>query len=234
VIVNSELPVLYSFRRCPYAIRARIAVYRSAIPVELREVVLRDMPSGLLEASPKGTVPVLVLPNGEVIDESWDIVQWALGRNDPDNWLGTDAIHLDRAEPLIKLNDFDFKEKLDRYKYPDRFPEHPQTYYRDWGEAYLQALEARLVASPYLLGDMLTVADIGIFPFIRQFAFVDRDWFDKAPYPRLRSWLDALLKSMLFTAVMDKYPVWKAGDPPLVFSGYGGEWRLCRGNLNCG
>lgn len=222
-MINSDLPVLYSFRRCPYAIRARIAVYRSAIPVELQEVMLRDMPPCLLEASPKGTVPVLVLPNGGVIDESWDIVQWALGRSDPDNWLGTDAIHLDRAGPLIKLNDFDFKEKLDRYKYADRFPEHPQTYYRDRAEAYLQALEARLVVSRYLLGDRVTVADIGVFPFIRQFAFVDRDWFDKAPYPRLRSWLDVLLQSSLFKAVMDKYPVWKAGDPPLVVSGCGGE-----------
>lgn len=217
------LPVLYSFRRCPYAIRARIAVFRSAIPVELREVVLRDMPSSLLEVSPKGTVPVMVLPDGRIIDESWDIVTWALGRNDPANWLGPGDRHLERASPLIKVNDYDFKEKLDRYKYADRFPGYPQTYYRAQAEENLRALEERLSASNYLLGDALTVADIGIFPFIRQFAFVDKAWFDQAPYPRLQSWLDGLLQSALFNTVMGKYPAWKAGDPQVVFSGNGNE-----------
>lgn len=225
--VTSDLPVLYSFRRCPYAIRARLAVYRSATPVELREVVLRDMPGSLLAASPKGTVPVLVLPDGKVIDESWDIMRWALARNDPENWLGKERALLSGAERLVKQNDFEFKEKLDRYKYADRFPERPQTHYRAEAEDFLRLLEVRLARSRYLLGEDLSVADIGIFPFIRQFAFVDKHWFDAAPYPHLQGWLEALLQSTLFVAVMEKYRAWKPGDARLVF-GSGGKQKNAR------
>ncbi len=212
---NTPANILYSFRRCPYAMRARMALKQAGLPVELREVDLNAVPAELSAASSKNTVPVLVTPEGEVIDESWDIVLWALRRNDPDNWLGEDECHVIPADQLLEINDFSFKEDLDRYKYFERHPEHPQEYYRARGEEFLEELEEVLVETPYLLGERPTLADIGVFPFIRQFAMVDRDWFDRAPYPRLRAWLDHWLESELFRAVMHKHPVWKPGDAPV-------------------
>jgi glutathione S-transferase len=211
------LPILYSFRRCPYAMRARLAIQYTGVPVELREVVLRDMPASLLAVSPKGTVPVLVLTDGSVIDESWDIVQWALRQNDPDNWLGSNAEYLDEANDLIGTNDGPFKVSLDCYKYADRYPEHSAEFYRSQGEVFLEQLEQRLGKTQFLLSDKPTVADAVIFPFIRQFAAVDRNWFDATKYSLLRTWLDNWLESDLFAAVMKKYPVWKPGDKPVRF-----------------
>ncbi|MEE9422647.1 MAG: glutathione S-transferase [Gammaproteobacteria bacterium] len=211
------LPILYSFRRCPYAMRARLAINYAGIAVELREVLLRDMPESLIAASPKSTVPVLILPSGEVIDESWDIVLWAIRQNDPDNWLGQDERHLNVVNELIAVNDGAFKAALDRYKYADRFPDHPAEYYRNQGEAFLVQLEERLSKSRFLLGDEKTVADIGIFPFIRQFSAVDQDWFDATPYRLLRAWLENWLAADLFITVMGKYTPWKPGDKPVKF-----------------
>lgn len=204
-------PILYSFRRCPYAIRARLALYVSGTAIELREVVLRNKPASMLEKSPKGSVPVLVLPEGHVIDESWDIMIWALQQHDPDNWLGKNHAYVDAAAPLINENDTSFKDDLDRYKYPDRYPEQSQIQYRMQGEIFLQRLEDRLCVTPYLLGDTLSIADAGIFPFIRQFADVDKDWFSQAPYASLRHWLKNLLNSVLFDAVMKKSPPMATG-----------------------
>lgn len=210
----TDLPVLYSFRRCPYAMRARMALCVSGTKCELREVKLADKPEAMLAASPKGTVPVLVLPDGQVIDESLDIMRWALGRNDPENWLaGDDA-------GLIELGDGPFKHHLDRYKYPDRYadePGHARTDHRGECLAILSDLSFRLSGREQLTGDRRTLADIALFPFIRQFATTDRDWFDAQPIPDLQRWLDGHLASDLFAAVMGKYAPWKPGDAPAVW-----------------
>jgi len=213
------LPILYSFRRCPYAIRARLALHVSATSYELREIQLRDTPAAMLAASPKGSVPVLVLPNGQVIDESWDIMQWALKQHDPDNWLGDNGRHVESAAALVSINDSSFKAALDRYKYADRHPEHPQSHYRTKGEPFLLQLENRLQANVCLLGGRPTIADAAVLPFIRQFTGVDPAWFAQSPYPKLRNWSEALINSALFTAVMLKHPVWRSGGKPVVIKG---------------
>jgi glutathione S-transferase len=211
------LPVLYSFRRCPYAMRARMALQYSGVKVELREVLLNDKPDDMLRLANKATVPILELADGRVIDESWDIMIWAMRQNDPDLWLGSGQSNLFKSEVLIEMNDYSFKTDLDHYKYADRYPQYPAEYYRSQGEEFLQDLEQALSQSKYLLGGSLSIADIGIFPFIRQFAFVDKAWFDQAPYPGLQSWLQELLESSLFESIMLKLPVWKQGDQPVIF-----------------
>ncbi|MGY1490489.1 glutathione S-transferase [Methylobacillus pratensis] len=200
-------PILYSYRRCPYAMRARMALHYAGIAVDIREIALKAKPAHMLQVSPKGTVPVLVLPDGAVIDESLDIMRWALQQHDPEDWLGNPAL-LARAESLIAENDGAFKRALDRYKYAIRFPEQPPEAYRGQGEAFLQQLESRLQQQSYLLGDHAGLADVAIFPFVRQFSMVDPAWFEAAPYPRLRAWLQAWLASVRFAAVMQKYPVY--------------------------
>ena len=193
--------------------RARMAISYSGTTVALREVILRDMPAALLAASPKGTVPVLVLPDGRVLEESLDIMDWALARNDPDRWQPDrgDDMYADIRQ-LLDENDTTFKQHLDYYKYAERYPEHPADYYRSQGEVFLGKLEQRLLRHACLCGAHKSVADISIFPFIRQFANVDRDWFDAAAYPRLQAWLDDFLCATLFTGVMQKYPQWQDGD----------------------
>jgi glutathione S-transferase len=167
-------PVLYSFRRCPYAMRARLALYASGLAIELREVALRYKLESMLAASPKGSVPVLVLPDGCVIDESWEIMLWALHQHDHDGWLGKNGAYFDAATKLIIESDTTFKVYLDHYKYPDRYPGHPLTDDRIQAEIYLQEQEIRLAAAPCLPGDTLSIANAGSFPFIRQFAGVDK------------------------------------------------------------
>ncbi len=212
------LPALYSFRRCPYAMRARLALYASGVAVELREVTLRDKPTSMLAASPKGSVPVLVLPDGSVIDESWDIMQWALHQHDPDNWLGTGDHYSEASIPLVNENDTSFKHNLDRYKYPDRYPDHPQSDYRVQAEVFLLNLENRLSTSGYLLGDEFSIADAALFPFIRQFAEVDKGWFAQSPYVSLQRWLKNIRGSQGFAAIMTKHAIWHPGDPPVIMS----------------
>ncbi|MEZ0231424.1 MAG: glutathione S-transferase [Methylophilaceae bacterium] len=203
--------ILYSYRRCPYAMRARMALSYSGVRVEIREISLKDKPSHMLQISPKGTVPVLALENGTVIDESLEIMHWALANNDPDDWLTRgNKISIETARQLISQNDLSFKKILDRYKYAIRFPEMSQDEYRTEGEQFLQSLELRLHENTYLLSDSLSITDIAIFPFIRQFASVDEAWFAKAPYPALRQWLERLSNSPLFVGVMQKYPTWYA------------------------
>ena len=209
------LPVLYSFRRCPYAIRARMAIHYAGVPVELREIVFRDKPEPMLLASPKGTVPTLVLPDKSVLDESEDVMCWALQNNDPDDWLSAELS--ENIRKLVSENDFSFKPHLDHYKYADRYPEFPLETYRQRGEVFLQKLENQLSSQLYLLGDTMGFADVAIFPFIRQFAFVNKAWFDQSPYSKLCKWLNRWLESSLFKAVMLKYPVWKQGDDMTVF-----------------
>lgn len=212
--------ILYSFRRCPYAMRARLALKYAGIKTELREIDLNNPPEELVAISEEATVPVLQLPDGRVLDESWDIAQWAVKQNDPDSWLGDHEQNLPESEMLIEMNDYSFKQDLDLYKYADRHPEHPMEYYREQGEEFLQELEERLIETRYLLSDQLTIADIGIFPFLRQFAMVDQEWFDHAPYSHLRQWLNGFIDSDnfeagLFASVMQKYELWQQGDSPI-------------------
>ena len=194
-----------------------MAICYSGIHVELREVVLRDKPASMLEYSPKGEVPVLVLADGNVIDESIDIAYWALAQNDPDHWLADDVGQQEQTYQLIEENDFVFKVYLDKYKYAERHPEHPADYYRARGEDFLQKLEGRLLKNNYLLGKRLSIADIAVFPFIRQFAFADKHWFDQSDYRQLQQWLASLLQSRLFLDIMCKYPQWHPGDNIAIF-----------------
>jgi glutathione S-transferase len=191
---------LYSFRRCPYAMRARMALRYSGVPVEIVEVSLKAKPAEMLAISPKGTVPVLDA-DGRVIDESLEIMRWALAQNDPQGWL------LDgdsRIAELIEANDQGFKVDLNRYKYAERYPEQPMEVYRAQGAVFLQRLEGLLQDRDYLLADHPSLADIALLPFVRQFAHVDREWFAQTPYPRLQAWLHDFLESDLFTSIMKK------------------------------
>lgn len=216
--MNNALPILYSFRRCPYAMRARLGIASSGVPVELREVLLRDKPGHMLTISPKGTVPVLLLPDGTVIDESREIMDWALAQSDPHHWRVLDS-RLAELDSWLQENDGPFKADLDHYKYSVRFPEQPMEDYRAQGERFLHRLEARLSDQPYLMGKRPGMADMAVFPFIRQFAFVDKDWFDQTPYPHLQGWLQGFLDSELFARVMQKTPQWQVGNPIVEFPG---------------
>ncbi|MCP3908733.1 MAG: glutathione S-transferase [Oceanicoccus sp.] len=191
-----------------------MALLSSQIAVELREIVLRDKPASMLEYSPKGTVPVLVLSDGRVLDESGDIVNWALQHNDPEQLLRADQTLIQK---LIDQNDGDFKASLDRYKYADRYPEKTMEEYRNDGEQFLAVLEQRLSGHRYLIDDKPSIADIAIFPFIRQFAFVDKPWFDQSQYNNLQLWLTGLLDSAMFDRCMQKRQPWKPGDTTEVF-----------------
>lgn len=199
------LPILYSYRRCPYAMRARLALQYAGIKVEVREISLRDKPSHMLAISPKATVPVLWLPDDKVIDESLDIIYWALSQNDEDGWLKVD---LNATKQLIQENDTRFKSALDAYKYPERYPEKTQAAHRVNGELFLQALEILLEKNAGLFGRLPTLADIAIFPFVRQFKGVDSNWFNAAPYPKLNKWLMTLIESDLFVSIMQKHPTY--------------------------
>ena len=202
--MKNNLAILYSFRRCPYAIRARLALSQAQINLELREVVLANKPTELLAISPKATVPVLQTTEGKVIDESLDIMYWALQQQDNADWLNK----VDKS--LIALNDGEFKYYLDRYKYADRYPQNSELYYRQQAELFLQELEQRLQQHSYLSGEKLSFTDAAIFPFIRQFVAVDRAWFDNSAYHATRHWLDQQLDSPLFKIIMVKYPPWQA------------------------
>ena len=198
--------ILYSFRRCPYAMRARMALIISGQKIALREIMLRNKPAAMIAASPKGTVPVLQLP-GRVIEESLDIMRWALAQKDPEDWLAGD----DAA--LIARNDGPFKHHLDRYKYASRYGSDPLAH-RAEALALLGELEARLTG-PFLCGDRRTMADIAIFPFIRQFAATEPDWFTGQAPRRVQDWLDNLVRSDLFGRAMLRLPPWREGDTPV-------------------
>ena len=192
--------LLYSFRRCPYAMRARLAVRYSGLPVQIIEVSLKAKPAEMLALSPKGTVPVLCV-GCQVIEESLEIMHWALAQHDPDDWL----LQGDpRVQELIAENDQVFKHHLNRYKYAERYPEQPMEHYRAEGEVFLQKLEALLAGNDYLLAEHLSLADMALAPFVRQFAHVDREWFACTQYHRLQTWLQRFLESPLFVAVMAK------------------------------
>lgn len=211
-----QSPVLYSFRRCPYAIRARMALIVAGVQYELREVDLKDKQAAMLEASPKGTVPVMVFPDATVIDESLDIMLWALTQSDVTAWLDPQDGRLEEMQALIGRNDSDFKHHLDRYKYPDRYADVPTDplQHRNQACAFLADLEALLDAKDFLFGPHPSLADIAIFPFVRQFAAVDADWFAGLDSPRLQAWLAGWQDSNLFTIAMQRHPAWKNSVDP--------------------
>ncbi len=213
------LPVLYSFRRCPYAMRARLAISASKTSVELREVVLRDKPAEMITASPKATVPVLVCANGEVVDESIDVMHWAIAQNDPDGLRDFDAATLRKMDALIAENDGPFKAALDRYKYPNRYDGVERDEQREAGAQFIRRLNEQLDGRSFLFGDKISFADLAILPFIRQFAHVDRDWFWAQDWTNVIQWLEAFLESERFKAIMTKYDQWRTGEEGVTFGG---------------
>ena len=206
------LPILYSFRRCPYAMRARLALAVSEQAVEHREIELRNRPPELYEASAKGTVPVLILPDGRVIDESLDVMLWALEGNDPLGWLPRSDEERREMMGVIATNDGEFKHSLDRYKYANRTPDADPLEHRERASLVLRDLDARLSRSTFLFRETASLADMAVAPFVRQFAFADREWFDGEPWPKLRGWLDEFIASPLFVRVMAKHELWKPAE----------------------
>ena len=204
-------PILYSFRRCPYAIRARMFLSYMEVSVELREVLLNERPQSLYKISSKGTVPVLLLKDGKVLDESLDIMQWAIKQGEQK--LYEDK--LNEQNQLIKYNDTKFKYWLDKYKYHVRYLEHSREYYQRKCSKTLAEYDMRLRENAYLMGDRIRLADIAIFPFIRQCANVDQNWFNNK-YPNLNQWLEIWKQSRLFKSVMMKYNQWRLGDELLI------------------
>ena len=201
----SMMPILYSYRRCPYAMRARIALQYAGISLEHREISLRDKPKAMLLVSPRGTVPVLCV-DGQVIDQSLDIMQWALQKSDPDGWLNVDE---KLANSWIEINDGQFKVLLDQYKYPNRHPEFNQGEVLDAAiEFMLKPMETNLQQTQYLIGNQMSWVDVAIFPFIRQFAGVNPQVFEELPLPKTREWLTQHVQSELFQSVMEKHPTW--------------------------
>ena len=199
------IPILYSYRRCPYAMRARMALKYASIELEHREIALREKPKSMLLASPKGTVPVLCL-DGQVIDQSLDIMHWALQKSDPDGWKNVDE---KIANKWIESNDGLFKTLLDQYKYPNRYPElNPEEVLNTAIEFMLKPMESNLQQTKYLIGNQISWVDVAIFPFIRQFAGVNPQKFEDLALPATRKWLSQHIESQLFNAVMEKHPTW--------------------------
>lgn len=212
--MSSAHPILYSYRRCPYAMRARMGIYLAGLEVEQREIVFWDKPEHMLQLSPKGTVPVLLTDCGEVIDESWDILLWALER------AGLTEVYypenkVKEINNWVVTNDDEFKYWLDRYKYADRYPEKPPEFYRQQGEVFLQKIETALSKTSFLMMSSVSVADIALFPFIRQFVNVDKNWWQEACYPLTKVWLEFMLQQDFFTEVMKNRPTWEPAHQPL-------------------
>ena len=202
-------PILYSFRRCPYAMRARMSLLESGVEVELREVILRDRPEHMMEISPKGTVPVLLLPDGTVIEESLDIMLWSLD----ESWLAGDW------KELIDVNDGDFKHHLDRYKYNNRYENVLSSEeHREHALSILKTYDERLSNQAYLCGDSISLADLALSPFVRQFANTDRGWFDQLSLSHLHNWMIGILEGDLFKSCMVKYKQWQNGQVPIYLS----------------
>ncbi|MBR9843791.1 MAG: glutathione S-transferase [Rhodobacteraceae bacterium] len=207
-------PILYSFRRCPYAMRARLGLTSAGIAVELREVVLRDKPAAFLNTSPSGTVPCLKTDD-TILDESLDIMLWALAQNDPESLLDMP----DEGHALIAATDGPFKTALDRYKYHTRYTDADRDTERAKASTHLDTLNTLLAGQDWFFGAAPRLADLAILPFIRQFAMTDKAWFDAQDWPHLQRWLETFLASPRFAAIMAKYPQWHEGDAPIFFSG---------------
>jgi glutathione S-transferase len=213
-----QLPILYSFVRCPYALRARISLAYSNIKCILREVDLRNKPPELLKISPKGTVPVLQLPTGQIIEQSLEIIYYSLMQNDPLGINNLNAKDRKTVDELIEKNDTTFVPLLNKYKYFDRYPEDTQASYREQIEChFLRQMDTQLELSPYLLGQKVSAADIAVFPFIRQFALVDPDWFFASNYRFLIIWLERFIKNPSFEMIMQKNLPWAPNSPEVIF-----------------
>ena len=217
--MTAGLPILYTFRRCPYAMRGRMALARAGVRFEWREILLRNKPAAMLEASPKGTVPVMVLPDGLVIDESLDVMLWALAQNDPENWLPDNAEDRQVVFDLIARNDGPFKQNLDRYKYSMRYEDADKEGERTAGYEVIKDLNSRLESTGFLVGDKLGLTDIAVFPFIRQFRIADPEWFDTQDIPAVHKWLKTRMESELFLSIMPKQPLWTPESEPSIFEG---------------
>jgi glutathione S-transferase len=219
-MITPDLPVLYSFRRCPYAMRARMGLAVSRQSYVLREVDLKDRPAQLREVSAKATVPVLILANGKVLDQSLQIMRWTLAISDPQHWLKVPPSKAAQMDAWIAHCDSDFKHHLDRYKYATRYPDVRAEDHRTQAAEFLFELDRRLKETAYLGGPDMSLVDVALAPFVRQFASADRDWFEHQSWPALRCWLEAFVATDLFTGIMKKYPVWKMGDSDrLIFNG---------------
>ncbi len=206
-----QLPILYSFRRCPYAMRARMAMNYSKISYEHREILLRKRPQALYDISAKGTVPVLQLPDGLIIDESIDIMRWALKKSDPKSWYKD---KIPEQDNIIERNDTVFKYWLDRYKYHVRYPEKSFEEYQTQLEQFYLKYNSQLDKNTYLLGHHISLADIAIMPFIRQAAHVNLDWFSEK-FPKLHNWLENHKTSKIFKSIMEKYDIWNEQEKGL-------------------
>ncbi len=225
--ITPNTPILWSFRRCPYAMRARLAIKSSQTEVELREIVLRDKPAPFLAASAKGTVPVMVMEDGTVLDESRDIMFWALHRHDPEGWLDVAARDPDGLKTFLDELDGPFKTHLDRYKYASRYKDTQDDdktadialHHRHEGMAFLNTIDNALADMPFLSGEKIGVKDIAALPFIRQFRIADIAWFDDQDLPNLHPWLQDFINSPRFAAVMEKYKPWNTSpdEPGAVF-----------------
>lgn len=214
------LPILYSLRNCPYVMRARIAIFKSKQTILLRDLVLSNKPKEMLKASPKGTVPVIVLADGTVIDESLEVMLWALQETDPDDLLHS---HITNTLPamlqLINEFDHDFKACFEQYKCAKRYRENDLLEFRETCEVYIKKLEQRLTRHLFLMSDKESLADIALLPFIRQFARIERQWYLQSPYPNVRQWLNSYLQSVMFTKVMAKQPLWLDSREDVLFTG---------------
>ena len=212
--------MLYSLQHCPYAMRARMGIWYAGQSVMLRAVVTKNKPAEMLAASPKGTVPVLVLDDGAVIDESLDIMLWALNKSDPQDLLyAHDSNALPAMLTLITLNDEQFKPILEKYKFARRKHDAAENDYRRQCEVFVEQFELTLSRQTYFMGETPSLADYALLPFIRQFARVDRHWYLESPYPNLRRWLNGHLQTPVFTKVMAKFPLWLDAHEEFLYGG---------------
>ncbi len=215
---ESDLPILYSLRRCPYAMRGRMGIALSKQKVLLREIVTKDKPSELLASSPKGTVPVLVLPNGQIIEQSIEVMNWALKHNDPQDLLRSSNPTLsEQIQQLIRINDDDFIGHLEKYRASVRYRNIDVELRRHACEVFISQLEARLTNQPYLFGETPSLADFAVMPFVSQFVRVEKKWFVKSEYQNVGRWLRAHLDSKLYTQVMKQYPLWNETKQDCLF-----------------
>jgi len=211
-------PILYSLRQCPYAMRARIGLLLAKQPVVLRDIVMTNIPTEMLTVSPKGTVPVLVLTDSSVIEESLDIMLWALQQNDPDNLLYSHECEaLDNMLTLIKRCDSEFVDALKKYKAASRYHDSNILSYRQQCEIFINNLEESLTKHHFIMGDSASLVDFAILPFIRQFSNVDKKCFKQSPYPRLQHWLENHYQNPLFARAMTKYPQWLDSKEVVIF-----------------
>ena len=215
MVINFKYPILYTFRRCPYAMRARFAIRSSKIIVEVREIKLQEKPSEFLKSSPKGTVPVLITNSGEVLEESLDIIYWALNKNDPHKWLAKGKLEIQDIIKLLDDLENKFKPNLDKYKYPSRFSGVDKYLHRDKNLCFLKKLNSYLENNKSLNCEHLSLLDYAIFPFVRQFRNVDPDWFDKLNFIFLNKWINQIIDSKDFSSIMKKFKKWEPNDVPI-------------------